>query len=73
MLLERSPARDHTDMKRSEESDAQREKADEWLEGGAGVGRGSERDPRVMGISSTQIAVTAVQFRHFPKTHQVCT
>lgn len=29
MLLERSPARDHTDMKRSEESDAQREKADE--------------------------------------------
>lgn len=69
MLLERSPARDHTDMKMSEESDAQREKAG----GGAGVGRGSERDPGVMGISSTQIAVTAVQFRHFPKTQQVCT
>lgn len=71
MLRERSQARDHTDMKRPEESDTQREKADERLSG-AGVGIGRESDRGVMGMSSTQIAVTAVRFRHFPKTHQVC-
>lgn len=45
MLLERSPARDHTDMKRSEESDAQREKADEWLERGLGWEEGVSAIP----------------------------